>query len=70
MASQFSQMKSPKSFAARILAARTKAGLSQKKAAQAWGFVHDTLCSWEQGERSPSGLYRAKLEKILKKAGA
>lgn len=63
-------MKSQKSFSDRIKKARAKAGLSQRKAAETWGFAYDTICSWEQSERSPRGLYLEKLEKILEKAGA
>ena len=58
------------SFAVRIKAARQKAGLSQPKAAKAWGFSVDTLRCWEQEERNPAGLYRAKLEKVLKRIEA
>ena len=57
--------KSTKTFAARIKDARKKRGLSQPKAAAAWGFNFGTLRYWEEGRRNPFGLYREKLEQVL-----
>lgn len=54
-------------FSSRIRKARERLGLTQPSAARAWGFSLETLRSWEQGERNPAGLYKAKLEKILKR---
>jgi DNA-binding transcriptional regulator YiaG len=64
---ELAQVPIEKSFSDRILAARRKLGFSQLLAARAWGFSLETLRSWEQGERNPAGLYRAKLEKVLKR---
>ncbi len=55
-----------KSFAIRIKAARKKLGLSQEQAARNWGFSVGTLEAWEQEYRNPAGLYRQKLEEVLK----
>jgi DNA-binding transcriptional regulator YiaG len=55
-----------KSFAVRIKAARKKLGLSQEQAAKDWGFSVGTLEAWEQEYRNPAGLYRDKLEEVLK----
>jgi DNA-binding transcriptional regulator YiaG len=55
------------SFSARILAARKKLGIGQKKAAKAWGFNAVTIQAWEKGRRQPAGLYKQKLERILRK---
>lgn len=54
-------------FAERIKAARQKLELSQGEAARLWGFSHQLLGMWENGRRNPCGLYREKLEKILKR---
>jgi DNA-binding transcriptional regulator YiaG len=54
-------------FSLRITSARRKLDFSQIQAARAWGFSLETLRSWEQGERNPAGLYRAKLEKVLRR---
>ena len=56
-----------RSFSARMKAVRKKLGLSQAQAAQAWGFDLGTFQAWEQEYRNPAGLYREKLEKILRK---
>ena len=56
---------SGKSIAERIRSARKALGLSQAKAAKAWGFSKRTLEVWDQGKQQPSGLYRAKLERVL-----
>jgi DNA-binding transcriptional regulator YiaG len=58
---------SVKTFGARIKAARKKAGFSQAKAAREWGFAKGTLCGWEIDRFVPTGLYREKLEAVLKK---
>jgi DNA-binding transcriptional regulator YiaG len=57
---------SKKSITQRIRAARKKLGLSQGRAAQAWGFSKRTLEVWDQGKQQPSGLYLEKLEKVLR----
>lgn len=54
-------------WAKRIKSAREYSKLTQDGAADAWGFLQQTLSLWEQGETVPRGLYREKLEKILKK---
>jgi DNA-binding transcriptional regulator YiaG len=56
-----------KSFATRIKAARKKLRLSQEEAAKSWGFSVGTLEAWEQEYRNPAGLYREKLEEVLRK---
>jgi DNA-binding transcriptional regulator YiaG len=56
-------------FGKRIKAARKKANLSQSKAAQKWGFAKGTLCGWEIDRFVPMGLYREKLEAVLKEIG-
>ncbi len=54
--------------AQRIKNARKKLGLSQRQAAEKWGFQVQTIQQWEHGRRRPRSLYREKLEEIL--AGA
>jgi ribosome-binding protein aMBF1 (putative translation factor) len=56
-----------KSFAKRIITARQKAGLSQSEAARKWGFSYGLMSMWESGKRNPSGLYREKLERFLRR---
>jgi DNA-binding transcriptional regulator YiaG len=51
----------------RIKSAREALGFSQAQAARKWGFAKQTIQAWEQGMRNPAGLYRAKLECILKR---
>ena len=51
----------------RIRAARIKLGLNLQDAAKRWGFSPHTLQSWENGRRTPSGLYLAKLRRVLKR---
>ena len=58
---------SKKSYGEPIKAARQKAGLSQAVACRHWGFNQAILSMWENGQRNPCGLYRQKLERILKR---
>jgi DNA-binding transcriptional regulator YiaG len=55
------------SFAERIRAVRERLNLSQTALARQWGFSRALLGMWENGSRNPSGLYREKLERALKK---
>lgn len=55
-----------KSLKDRIIAARSKCSLKQREAARLWGFSHSTLQAWENGNRNPAGLYREKLEEVLR----
>ena len=64
--SEIASFMTEKSFAVRIKAARKKLGLSQEEAARNWGFSVGTLEAWEQEYRNPAGLYREKLEEVLK----
>lgn len=52
-------------FAKRIKRARKKLNLSQKRAAAEWGFSQQVLSQWELGT-DPKGLYREKIEAILR----
>ena len=54
-------------FSARIKAVRAKLDLSQEEAAKSWGFSVPTLRAWEQEVRRPIGLYKAKLERTLRR---
>jgi len=49
----------------RIKEARNQLGLSQKEAADKWGFPVQTIQQWEQGRRKPRALYLEKIESIL-----
>jgi DNA-binding transcriptional regulator YiaG len=55
------------SWAGKIVSVREKAGLSQAEASRLWGFSQPLLSMWEHSLRTPTGLYRAKLERILKR---
>ena len=59
-----------KDFAERIRTVRERLNLSQSELARRWGFSRPLLGMWEKGSRNPSGLYREKLEKILRKIEA
>ena len=59
-----------RSFSERLKAARKKLDISQAQAAKDWGFDLGTLQAWEQEYRNPYGLYREKLEGILKQIEA
>jgi DNA-binding transcriptional regulator YiaG len=61
------QERKMKSFPERIIAARQKAGLSQAQAARKWGFSRGLMSMWESGQRNPSGLYRQRLERFLRR---
>jgi DNA-binding transcriptional regulator YiaG len=54
-------------FPQRIKQARGKLGLSQRAAARLWRFPQTTLRYWEEGERTPAGLYKQKLERVLRR---
>jgi transcriptional regulator with XRE-family HTH domain len=56
-----------KSYAERLKAARARLGLTREQAAERWGFSLRTLEHYEQGGRSPRGLYRDKLERVLRR---
>jgi DNA-binding transcriptional regulator YiaG len=62
-------MPKSKTIAERLKSARQKLNLSQSEAGAAWGINHRTLQTWEQGSRSPRGLYLERVEQILKAAG-
>jgi ribosome-binding protein aMBF1 (putative translation factor) len=51
----------------RIIEARKKLGIGQRKAAKLWGFDDSTLQAWEHERRQPQGLYREKLEEVLRR---
>lgn len=55
------------SFSEQIKEAREKLGLSQRAAAKRWGFPQTTLRYWEEGKRNPAGLYKEKLERVLRR---
>jgi DNA-binding transcriptional regulator YiaG len=55
------------SFSEQIKEAREKLGLSQRAAAREWGFTQATLRAWESGDRKPAGLYKEKLERVLRR---
>ena len=50
--------------------ARTKAGLSQSQAAEAWGVKVKTLQKWERAETAPRGLALKALLEIIAKIEA
>jgi ribosome-binding protein aMBF1 (putative translation factor) len=50
----------------RIIEARKKLGIGQRKAAKLWGFDDSTIQAWEHERRQPQGLYREKLEEVLR----
>ena len=54
------------SYGARIIEARRKLGIGQRKAAKLWGFDDSTIQAWEHGRRFPRGLYRERLEEKLR----
>ena len=54
-------------FAVRLRVARKKLGLSRTKAGTTWGIDWRTIEAWEQARHIPTGLYREKIEEILKK---
>ena len=51
--------------ATRIKKARKQLGLSQREAAEKWGFPVQTIQQWEHGRREPRALYAEKIESIL-----
>lgn len=56
-------------FSERINAARKKLGITRYRAAKEWGFAESTIYAWEANRRTPQGLYKEKLEKILQALG-
>ena len=54
------------SYAARILAARQKAGIGQRRLARMLGVGLSTIQNYEHQRRRPQGVYLAKLESILR----
>jgi DNA-binding transcriptional regulator YiaG len=53
-------------YTVRILAARQKLGIGQRRFAKMAGFDDSTVQSWERGRRRPTGLYKEKLESVLR----
>ena len=51
----------------RIIEARKKTGLTQAEFSERWELSIQTLRQWEQGQRTPKGLYLKRIEKILSK---
>jgi ribosome-binding protein aMBF1 (putative translation factor) len=51
----------------RIIEARKKLDIGQRKAAKLWGFDDSTIQAWEHERRQPQGLYREKLEEVLRR---
>ena len=49
----------------RIKAARKALGLSRVKAAKTWSISAATIRAWEERTRNPSGLYLARITRIL-----
>jgi DNA-binding transcriptional regulator YiaG len=49
----------------RIKAARKALGFSRVKAAKTWSISAATIRAWEENERNPSGLYLARITRIL-----
>ena len=49
----------------RILAAREKAGLGQRKFGRLLGVGYATVQNWEHGRREPSGPYKQRLDQLL-----
>ena len=60
----------PENYAERIKKARAKCSLTQAGAAEAWKISRRTLEYWEQGRSTPRGLYRDRIEQILKEIEA
>ena len=53
-------------YAARILKAREKAGLGQRRFARLLGVGIGTVQNWEHARRQPQGLYQEKLDAVLR----
>jgi DNA-binding transcriptional regulator YiaG len=53
-------------YADRLRAARKKLNLSRPEAGEIWGLNWRTIEAWEQGVIVPRGLYRERLEEILR----
>jgi DNA-binding transcriptional regulator YiaG len=47
--------------------ARATLGLSQAQAAKAWKISLGAIHDWEQSRREPRGLYRERIERILRR---
>jgi DNA-binding transcriptional regulator YiaG len=53
--------------AARLKAARRKLRLTQKQAARRWRVNQRSLEAWEAGEHAPLRVFRARLERALRR---
>jgi DNA-binding transcriptional regulator YiaG len=53
--------------AARLKAARRKLRLTQAQAARRWRVNKRTLEAWAEGEHAPLPIFRARLERILRR---
>jgi transcriptional regulator with XRE-family HTH domain len=54
------------SYAERILAARQKLRVGQRRFARLLGVEPSTVQNWERGRREPQGLYLQRLETLLR----
>jgi DNA-binding transcriptional regulator YiaG len=54
------------SYAERILAARQKAGIGQRRFAKLLDVSPGTIQHWERSRREPQGLYQQRLEDVLR----
>ena len=57
---------SAETYASRILAAREKVGLGQRRFARLLGAGIGTIQHWEHQRRQPQGLYQERLEAVLR----
>ena len=54
----------------RLVRQRTSLGLTQSEAAKLIGIDPSTLARWERGEKAPTGLLQARIERFLKEGDA
>lgn len=54
-------------YSERIKGAQEQLGLSQAALARKWGFPKQTVSAWVNNVSAPQGLYREKLERLLKR---
>lgn len=59
----------PYTYAEAIREARDFLEWSQAELAKKLGVSLSTVCKWEQGARTPRGLYKTKVDKFLAKWG-
>ena len=59
----------PYTYAEAIREARDDLIISQAELARRLGVSVSTVCKWEQGSRTPRGLYKAKVDRFLAKWG-